>query len=421
MAIIQFSSTNPEFSYVIAKNPASGMSIKSIRKGQAFAWFSNENTYNVFFKDADNDLSYKEQVDESFEYLNTTRYCSTLFPLNAMNSFFSSATKNLHEKDTIGFENEVFINAIHVSNPRYLVYFQHHLPDFELTYTEIANKTVEIRVKTKRTLHELLHYTTVLCVFLSIVSNEYIDFTNDVIQKYITSMNVIDVPYYIRYLFARNVLNGRKQFNAFKEQLENTNHYNINFKYGNTAVQRQEWITDVLPFDKPIVDIGCGEGAYAIPYSKKLEDKMVYAIDIDPEVRDRLNHKRFLRNIENIAIYESLSHFLEFYEKDEVVNVLLTEVIEHMSEKQAAKLVKQILNNISFNTLVVTTPNAEFNSYYELEGFRHDDHKWEMTKNEYITWIESVLAGTKFTYEYYGVGDTVNEIPVSQAVIITNQ
>jgi len=63
MAIIQFSSTNPEFSYVIAKNPASGMSIKSIRKGQAFAWFSNENTYNVFFKDADNDLSYKEQVD----------------------------------------------------------------------------------------------------------------------------------------------------------------------------------------------------------------------------------------------------------------------------------------------------------------------------------------------------------------------
>lgn len=99
MAIFQLKSNNPDFSYIIAKNPSSGMSIKTIRKGNAFAWYSTEDTYNVYFKDADNEISYKEQAEEMFEYLNTTRYCSTLFPLNAINTFFSSAFKKLHEKD----------------------------------------------------------------------------------------------------------------------------------------------------------------------------------------------------------------------------------------------------------------------------------------------------------------------------------
>lgn len=422
MAILQLTSTNPDFSFIISKNPTSGMSIKSIRKGLGFAWYSNEDTYNVYFKDADNEISYKEQFEETFEYLNTTRYCSTLFPLNSINTFFSSAIKKCHEKDIADlFTQSVMINAIHVKNPSYLLYFQRHLPNFNLTYEEIASKTFQIRINTSHSLHDLLHYTTVLCVFLSIVSEEYIDFTDDVVRKYVTSMVAIDAPYYIRYLFARNVLTSRKRFVEFKALLEQTKHYDIDFKFGGTARQRQDWISSRLDFNKPILDIGCGEGAYAIPYSQKIPEHNYYAIDIDAEVRERLRFKISRKEIENVAIYENLSHFLTFYDRDVNVDVILTEVVEHMSIKEATKLVKSILKTISFDTFILTTPNAEFNPYYQLDGFRHDDHKWEMTSEEFINWIEEVVMGMDYNYSYQQVGDIVNGISLSQAVVITRK
>jgi small RNA 2'-O-methyltransferase len=422
MAFFQLTSTNPDFSYIISKNPTSGMSIKSIRKGLGFAWYSSNDTYNVFFKDADNEISYKEQAEEAFEYLNTTRYCSTLFPLNAINTFFSSTIKKLHEKDIADhYTQSVMINAIHVQNSSYLIFFQKHLPNFQLTFEEIASKTFQIRINTTRSLHDLLHYTTVLCVFLSIVSEEYIDFTDDVVRKYVTSMVTIDAPYYIRYLFARNVLTSRKRFVEFKALLEQTNHYEIDFKFGGTARQRQDWISSKLNFDKPILDIGCGEGAYAIPYSQKIVEHDYYAIDIDSDVRERLRFKISRKEIENIAIYESLSHFLEFYDRDQNVDVILTEVVEHMSLKEATKLVKTIMRNISFDTFILTTPNAEFNPYYQLDGFRHDDHKWEMTSEEFKNWVKEVVIDTDYNYSYQKVGDIVNGISLSQAVVITKK
>ncbi|QKE73851.1 methyltransferase domain-containing protein [Arthrobacter citreus] len=422
MAIFQLSSTNPDFSYIIAKNPGSGMSIKTIRKGNAFAWYSTEDTYNVYFKDADNEISYKEQAEEMFEYLNTTRYCSTLFPLNAINSFFSSTLKKLHEKDLGEYKHGVLINAIHVKYVSYLNYFQRHLNEFDLSFEELASRTYQLRIQTtSKTIHELLHYTTVLCVFLSIVSDEYIDFTDDVIRKYITSMQVIDAPYYIRYLFARNVLNSRKKFLAFKNELEKTSHYEIDFKFGNTAKQRQDWISEQLKFEDAILDIGCGEGAYAIPYSKKINEHDYFAIDIDPEIRERLKYKINNKEIENIAIYESLSHFLEFYDYDLNVDVLLTEVIEHMSVKDATKLVKSVLSKVNFDNFIITTPNAEFNGLYQLDGFRHDDHKWEMTKEEFVKWIDSILSNSKYSYTFSSVGDCVDGVSLSQAVVIKQQ
>ncbi|WP_129691440.1 class I SAM-dependent methyltransferase [Gottfriedia acidiceleris] len=421
MAIFQLISNNPDFSYIIAKNPSSGMSIKTIRKGNAFAWYSTEDTYNVYFKDADNEISYREQAEEMFEYLNTTRYCSTLFPLNAINTFFSSALKKLHEKDQNEYESSVLINAIHVKNISYLNFFQRHLNEFDLTFEELASKTYQLRINTTKTIHELLHYTTALCVFLSIVSDEYIDFTDDVIRKYITSMQVIDAPYYIRYLFARNVLNSRKKFLAFKHELEKTNHYKIEFKFGNTARQRQEWISEQLKFERSILDIGCGEGAYAIPYSQKISEYDYFAIDIDAEIRERLKFKINNKVIENIAIYESLTHFLEFYDRDLNVDVLLTEVVEHMSVKDATKLVKSVLSYVNFENFIITTPNAEFNNLYQLDGFRHDDHKWEMTKEEFVKWIDSILSNTTYSYTFSDVGDRVDGISLSQAVVITKQ
>lgn len=64
MAIVQLQSANPAFSFIIRKNPSSGMMLREIRKGIGHGWYSDSNTYNVYFKDADNEVSYQKEKNE---------------------------------------------------------------------------------------------------------------------------------------------------------------------------------------------------------------------------------------------------------------------------------------------------------------------------------------------------------------------
>jgi small RNA 2'-O-methyltransferase len=418
MAIFQLRSGNPRFSYVIGKNPLSGMLLKSVRKGKAFGWFSDDYTYNVYFKDADNEVSYPKEKEESFEYLNVSRYNTPLFPLNVVADFFSTASKKQHQDDTPGSEHELTVNLVGVENKRYLAFFRHHFPDYQLEWTELAHQNYRITIKTEKTIYELLNYSNSLFLFLSLMNRTLFDMTDDTIEKYIRNLNVIDAPFFIRYLFARNVLTKKDKFRRFKGLLEETAHYDIDFAFGNTATQRRDYITNQLSFQLPIVDIGCGEGAYAIPYSKKIAPRFVYAIDIDEAARAKVKMKAERQEIDNIILYESLDDFLQT-ELAEKVDVLLTEVIEHMDEDAAAALIRQVIHQLDVNKLIITTPNRDFNPFYQIE-LRHEDHRWEMNESEFRSWMTQIIPADWELF-YQGIGDRVNGIHTTQAVVITRK
>src|SRR4051794_20917521 len=118
MAILELYSLNPDFSFIIGKNPSSGMLIKSIRKGKAFGWYPDETRYAIYFKDGENEISYPKEKDETFEYLNVSRFNSPIFPLSAITDFFASASKKIHPADTDGFTNEVSINMVYTEYER---------------------------------------------------------------------------------------------------------------------------------------------------------------------------------------------------------------------------------------------------------------------------------------------------------------
>jgi hypothetical protein len=40
------------------------MQIREIRKGLAHGWYTDAGCFNVYFKDADNEVSYKKDKDE---------------------------------------------------------------------------------------------------------------------------------------------------------------------------------------------------------------------------------------------------------------------------------------------------------------------------------------------------------------------
>lgn len=416
MAIVQVKSSNPMLSFLIKKNPNSGMLLRSVRKGMAYGWYTNDSTFNVYFKDADNEISYKQNQSDNFEYLNVSRYNTPLFPLNAISEFFSAPLKALDERDLEGYEHSFHITLIHIELTRYIDFFEKHMKDYSFVVEHQAHKSYSLTVSTNKSLYQLLHVVSVLCLFLSMFGDEYIDISDDILGKYIKSVNVIDAPFYIRSLFVRNFLNSKDRFKKYKAELEQTSRYDIRFDFGGTALQRRNFIASNLSFNKSILDVGCGEGYYALPFANKLESSY-YAIDINEELLEIVKSKAKSREVDNIATYPSIDHFLEGY-SGEQVDVIVTEVIEHMSQDEARELILQICKQVTFDRLIITTPNADFNLFYEISGFRHDDHKWEMGQEQFRQWFSELMAGTDLPIEFVSIGDGVNQIQTTQGVIV---
>lgn len=419
MAIIQVTSENPDFGFIIRKNPASGMQIKSIRQGTAFGWYSkNDTAFNIFFKDADNAVSFG---DQEFEYLNTSRYNSPVFVLSAIGEFFSSTVKEQIDIDVDNGEKTFFVNMVDIKYMHQIKHFEKYFPEFSIELVNHAAKSYSLKVTTTQSFHKLLNYMNLMMIFVALTSDEYIQFDQASIEKYLNSIERLDAPFFIRYLFSRNMFRSKKQFTKYKDRLENTNLYTtVNMSFGDTATQRRDEIRKMLQFDKPILDVGCGEGFYAIPFAMNLAvDKTYHAIDIDPALTKTVKNKAAKKDLKNIEVYNHIDEFLKSY-NGEVVDIILTEVIEHMPIEESRNLIQKIVSSVKFDKFIVTVPNKDFNQFYMIgEGeFRHDDHDWEPTENEFQQLMKDEIP-FDFKMDFVSIGDTIDGISTSVGCVIT--
>ena len=410
MAFLQLISTNPNFSYILKKNPASGMLIKPCRKGRLFAWYTGQKTFNIYFRDSDTEVSYGK---EDFEYMDATRYNSSMFPINAFHEFLNHM-KKVDDKDIIGYENTLIINQMKCK-PRNLHTFESHFQDFEFKFDDVAINNFRIEINTKNTIRELVNLGQVLAIFNTLLYDDlYI--TDDEIDKYMVCLNVIDSPYYIRHLFKLYFLRTENLFNKYKKMIEKSERAKLEFEFGSTLKQRMNTIRKHLDFKSHIIDIGCGTGDYIREFAPRLKNDLEYhAIDIDPERIQTVKRLCERRGIDNVVTWSSVD---EFTCPDNPV-IIMTEVIEHMSKDDAATLIKKVLG-WPFRSIIITTPNKDFNSNYQLEenDVRNEDHQFEMTKDEFKNWIEENIKNKEI--KIFDIGDKVNDLRPTLAAIINN-
>jgi hypothetical protein len=102
-------------------------------------------------------------------------------------------------------------------------------------------------------------------------------------------------------------------------------------------------------------------------------------------------------------------------------------VIEHIELVDVSAMIARMIIFAIKNpgsTIIITTPNAGFNKHYSLTTMRHDDHKWEHSVEQFREYFEDLVKTilphlTKhFTYEFVGIGDSVNDEHVTQGVIV---
>jgi 3' terminal RNA ribose 2'-O-methyltransferase Hen1 len=160
-----------------------------------------------------------------------------------------------------------------------------------------------------------------------------------------------------------------------------------------------------------VLDLGCGEGRLLKELLKDPQFEEVVGMDVSirsleaAQARlklDRLPERQAarIRLIHGSLIYRDRR--LEGFDAAAVV-----EVVEHLDPPRLAAFERAVFESARPGTVVLTTPNREYNVMWENVGadrLRHPDHRFEWTRPEFQAWAEGLAGRHGYAVRFQPVG-----------------
>ena len=190
--------------------------------------------------------------------------------------------------------------------------------------------------------------------------------------------------------------------------------------------QRVIKLVENLPTRESIVDFGAGEGKLSVRLGFIPGVKEILAVE--PTEKEQLRAlKRFSEAshkedfITPTPIWGSLFYYDEQLRAKDVM--ILNEVIEHIAESRLPRVMGTIFGSYKPKVLIVTTPNLEYNTVYQMEEkVRHKDHRFEWTRAEFAEWTHTLAGNYPYKVQLEGIGEEVEGYGhPSQIAIFTRQ
>ncbi|HWB93793.1 MAG TPA: 3' terminal RNA ribose 2'-O-methyltransferase Hen1 [Puia sp.] len=160
-----------------------------------------------------------------------------------------------------------------------------------------------------------------------------------------------------------------------------------------------------------VVDLGCGEGKLLQLLIPEKQFGRILGMDVSYRsleiARDKLKLSRMTQAQQQRVglIHGSLTY------RDQRIKgfdaAALVEVIEHLDEPRLAALEKTVFRHARPMTVIITTPNAEYNVLFPdfVEGnMRHGDHRFEWTRKQFEAWGQRVADEHGYTVRFLPVG-----------------
>ncbi len=168
---------------------------------------------------------------------------------------------------------------------------------------------------------------------------------------------------------------------------------------------------------RSVIDLGCGEGKLL---RELLADKQFERIvGMDVSIRSlEIAQKRLRvdRMPDRQAERLKLIHGSLIYRDQRLANfdaAAVVEVIEHLDPPRLSAFERVVFEFARPQTIVVTTPNSEYNVMWEslpAGNFRHADHRFEWTRQQFQDWANRVASQHGYIVRFVPVG------PVDEAV-----
>lgn len=177
-----------------------------------------------------------------------------------------------------------------------------------------------------------------------------------------------------------------------------------------------------------VLDLGCGEGRLLKLLLKEKQFKKILGMDVSytalEKAQDSLHWDQMPTKLrERIdLIHGSLIYRdrrLENYDAAAIV-----EVIEHLEPARLTAFERVVFGYARPTTVVITTPNSEFNPKYPslpAGGFRHADHRFEWTRAEFSDWVSGICGRYGYTANCLPVGEEDAEVGAPSQMAVFRQ
>ncbi len=161
-----------------------------------------------------------------------------------------------------------------------------------------------------------------------------------------------------------------------------------------------------------VLDLGCGEGRLLERLLAEGQFREVVGVDVSVRALESAARRlRLDRMPDRQRRRIKLRQGTMTYRDRRMAGfdaVTVVEALEHLEPERVAALERALFEFARPATIVVTTPNREYNVRFAqvgAGGLRHPDHRFEWTRSEFAAWANTAASTHGYTADFEPVGE----------------